>query len=106
MRLTGVWRFGQRPRAQLEAKGENLKWESFVADPIPDELNFAKAPIIDSIASKHGGPARAAAWIAYDERGVYPHLGDADLQERADFCGDGERDRELFEGTGQLGGVF
>lgn len=49
-----------RVKAELEAKGESLDWAVLLPVTIPDEENFAEAPIIEKIIYRDG-PASAEA---------------------------------------------
>lgn len=75
-----------RVKAELAAKGEKLDWKSFIPEPVPDELNFAKAPGVREIIRREGSPSdlkrRVSSWGI---SGLTSHLADPDKQHRSDI---------------------
>lgn len=75
-----------RVNAELEAKGENLDWVSFVPEPVLDELNFAKTPVIESIQYRMQVVLKQSLWIKSGDAGAAStHLADPDARRRADY---------------------
>ena len=75
----------QKCRRELEAKGECLDWRAFVPPPVPDDQNFATtpllAPLFDFVTTSEG------------------HLRPRDTNAV-------ERLKDLFAGSGNLGGSW
>ena len=56
------WHAWNRFKHQWEAKGEKFDWQSIVPSPVPDDQNFAMAPIWFESIKAILGPERARQW--------------------------------------------
>jgi hypothetical protein len=65
------WHAWQKFKHELEAKGEHFDFKYFVPSPVPDDQNFAMAPIWVESVKATLGPKRSRQWFGnnYAENG-------------------------------------
>jgi hypothetical protein len=75
----------QKYRRELEARGDQVDWKTFIPKPIPDEQNFASIPLVQSWFSRtndllrrdvlsmsfRGKPARRAGALRTSSPGIW-----------------------------------
>lgn len=76
----------ERTKAELEAKGEKLDWASFVPEPVPDDGNFFRTPLLEAVGYKGNSGGRAYQTIqAFPTFDLARRLADARRGRLSDF---------------------
>ena len=61
------WHAWNKFKHEWEAKGERFDWQSIVPPPVPDDQNFATAPIWAESVKATLGPRNARRWKYHDD---------------------------------------